>query len=484
MFESLDPFTTIPGEDAIRISDSFVVERLQASSSSIGSASSHLQDSMVSQSTANTPQIPVSTLLIFSSPTLCPGFGPQEDILVTDSAKEAYEDAEPLSIQPVGVLHEQDALSGDVEGSSAFPPAGEGSPGHVAPSIEVTLPMEQHESVRTSLTSPSVPCTKTKMTAFVETQGPPASRRLEPAPCNSSKPLNPIHATSVGRNYPKHKLSSPFRSPLKPRKIRDENLPQSSPIEDPTISKLDNTDRKSCGQFLLPLIPPKKPEFTLGSHIKNNSTPAAKSAFKPLTFKSPLRTSPATPTMSQSSIIYPSSVPKKSASIPIWTPSGNRTATALTIQTLERRLALLKRAIKIESEHEGEERLEELTRKWKDVARDVSWELWAIVKQNHEGGMGGIVNVGEEHGLFTNPRDDNGFGGRFRSGWGWDNKDKGEASTNCNAECGEEEHPREDGVEKEEESENRLSMSVMLRQLGVAETTLGWDEGEGDFKAD
>ena len=490
---SPDPFSVTPQEDAISISESFVVERLEAPSSSpTGPASSHSQNSIVSQPTANAPQIPVSTLFLFSSPTPTPspGFGPPEDILVTESANEACKDGEPLSIQPMGILHETVALAGDIEGIFAFPSAAEGSPGHtvvasaigsVAPSIEVTFPMDQHESVRTSLESPSTPCTRTKATAFVETQDPPSSLSLEPAPCNSSKPLSPVHATSTGQNRPKHKLASPFRSPLKPKRIRHENLPPSSPMEDPTIAKLDSTDKQSRGRFLLPPIPPKKPEFTLGSHIKNTSTHAAKSAFKPLTFKSPLRTSPATPTTPQSSIIYPSSGPKKTASIPIWTPSENRSATALTIQTLERRLALLKRAIKIKSEHEGEERLENLTRKWKDVARDVGWELWAIVKQNHEGG---IVNVGDERGLFTHPRDENGFGGRFRSGWGWDNKDKGEASTNWNAEPGDEEHPREEDVEKEEEPENRLTMSVMLRQLGVAESTLGWDEAEGDFKAD
>jgi hypothetical protein len=227
-----------------------------------------------------------------------------------------------------------------------------------------------------------------------------------------------------------------------------------------------------------------KPEFTLTSRVKGNFTCAAKSAFKPLTFRSPLRASPATLITSESSVIYPSSsAPKKTASIPIWTPSDNRSATALTIQTLERRLALLKRAIKIRSEHEEEERLEDLIRKWKDVARDVSWELWAIVKQNHEDGTGGIVGTGDECGSFTNPSGKNGFGGRFRSGWGWDDKDKSEITMDGNAKCGEEEEqPQKKDIEKEEGLENRLTMSVMLRQLGIAESTLGWDEVEGDFK--
>jgi hypothetical protein len=118
------------------------------------------------------------------------------------------------------------------------------------------------------------------------------------------------------------------------------------------------------------------------------------------------------------------------------------------------------------------------------VARDVSWELWAIVKRNHEDGVGGVVNAGEERGLFTKLSDENGFGGRFRSEWEWGDKERGESSSDWNAECAKEERPQDGDVENEEEPESRLTMSVMLRQLGIAESTLGWEEVEGDFKAD
>jgi hypothetical protein len=146
---------------------------------------------------------------------------------------------------------------------------------------------------------------------------------------------------------------------------------------------------------------------------------------------------------------------------------------------------LLKRAITIKSAHESEERLEDLTRKWQGVARDVSWELWAIVKQNHEDGVGGIVDMGEECDLFTKANGKSGSSDSFRSGWGWDGTDKGQSSMSGGTECGreEEQHQQED-VEKGEDLEYGLTMSVMLRQLGIAESTLGWDEVEGDFKAD
>jgi hypothetical protein len=174
MYKSFDPFTCHPAggrNQHFRIVRSRKT-REPLPRQSVGPASSHLQDSMVLQSTANTPQIPVSTLLIISfSHSLVRLSGLRTDILVTDGAEEAYEDGEPLSIQPMGVLREQNALSGDVEGSSAFPSAADqvppshllSGPAAVAPSIEVTLPMEQHESVRTSLESPSAPCTRTKM---------------------------------------------------------------------------------------------------------------------------------------------------------------------------------------------------------------------------------------------------------------------------------------------------------------------------------
>ena len=494
MPKSSESFTVIHQEDVISVSESFAIERLEpAPSSPLGPASSSSLHNVILQSTSNSSQCLVSTLLVSSPPTPDPAFGLQKDILVTDGAQETRKVGDPPSMKSMDIFHEQAAIGGGLEGDSAFLSATKYSPGYTAaasaivsatvvPSVEVTLPMDQHEVLHPSLESPSTPCVTMETKAFIETQGQPNSLSLE-AP-NSTKSLDSVYSNLTGRNRSKHTLATPFRSPLKSKKLRNENLPPSSPLEDSATANRDNNGQQPLGQFLLPPAPLKQPEFTPAPPPKNKSTRAAKSAFKPPTLKSTPCASPATPA-SQSFNIYPSSsAPKKTASTPIWTPSDNRPATALTIQTLERRLALLKRAINIRSEHKGEERLEDLTRKWKDAARDVSWELWAIVKQNHDDGAGGIVNAGEECGLFTKPRDENGLGGRFRSGWGWDDKDRGESSTDWNAECREEERPQDGDVEKEEEPENRLTMGVMLRQLGIAESTLGWEEAEGDFTAD
>jgi hypothetical protein len=484
-------FPIIPQEDGISISEPFEIERLEAAHESVGPASSFPQDRMVLQTTVNPPHTIASTLSLLPSPTCDTALKAQEDIRAIGGAEEAPEEGKPLFMAPLGVPHELESLGSDVDGESASPSATGGPLGHtpvasaarVPPSVGVTLPMSPRESVRTLLESLSTPST-TKTTTCIETQD--ASLGLKPTPGDSSNCLNLIHSIPACQNRAKHNLASPFRSPLKSKKIRDENLPPFSSTDGSMAAKLGSTGKRTPGQFLLPSVPPKKPEFTLTSHFKSNPTCAAKSAFKPLTFKSPLRASAATPITHQSSPIYPSSSgPKKTPSTPIWRSSDNRLATALTIQTLERRLTLLKRAITIKSAHESEERLEDLTRKWQGVARDVSWELWAIVKQNHEDGVGGIVDMGEECDLFTKANGKSGSSDSFRSGWGWDGTDKGQSSMSGGTECGreEEQHQQED-VEKGEDLEYGLTMSVMLRQLGIAESTLGWDEVEGDFKAD
>ena len=84
--------------------------------------------------------------------------------------------------------------------------------------------------------------------------------------------------------------------------------------------------------------------------------------------------------------------------------SSTKTASSSpNIQALERKVQLLKQAIKIKAANE-EEKLEQLTKKWRDVGREVAWELWAAVKDREMGGnWGGDSQGGSET-------------------WGWDDK--------------------------------------------------------------
>ena len=121
---------------------------------------------------------------------------------------------------------------------------------------------------------------------------------------------------------------------------------------------------------------------------------------------------------------------------------------------LDRKLTTLRRAVKIKCDGD-EAHLERLAKKWRDAGREAAYELWGIVRDLSTEG-------GETRG---NGKD---------NGWGWN--EQGEQGT-----------IREDDVETEagehtERQENTLG--VMLRKLGIAPETLGWNEVEEAFVDD
>ena len=134
-----------------------------------------------------------------------------------------------------------------------------------------------------------------------------------------------------------------------------------------------------------------------------------------------------------------------------------------TIQSLQRDVQMLKRAIKVRQEGEEGE-LERLVRKWTEAGREVAYELWGLVKDNESGDRYvGIVGKAK---------------GGFEGNWGWENK----ASADRSWEFGDtnDQHTREEGLDGEEETRSD-TLGTMLRQLGIAPETLGWDEEEGGF---
>ena len=115
------------------------------------------------------------------------------------------------------------------------------------------------------------------------------------------------------------------------------------------------------------------------------------------------------------------------------------------IMTLERKLTLLRRAVKIKRDGD-ESHLERLAVKWRDAAREAAYELWSIVR-----------DVSTEGGEVR---------GNSGSGWGWEERDGQDAVAN-------DAEDEECGVQQEN------TLGVMLRKLGIAPETLGWnDEGE------
>jgi len=129
------------------------------------------------------------------------------------------------------------------------------------------------------------------------------------------------------------------------------------------------------------------------------------------------------------------------------------------VQALQLRLQTLRRAVKIRNDGEGE-KLERLAKKWTDVAREVAWEVWSVVKDN-------VQDVSK---LGGGP-------GVFRNSWGWADEGKEGGAVGAETPNGEGEILSEDDEPPVPED----TMSVMLRKMGIDPSTLGWNEDEGEF---
>ncbi|KAH9050025.1 hypothetical protein EDB84DRAFT_721207 [Lactarius hengduanensis] len=115
---------------------------------------------------------------------------------------------------------------------------------------------------------------------------------------------------------------------------------------------------------------------------------------------------------------------------------------------LERQLTFLRRAVKIKRDRD-ESHLERLAVKWRDAAREAAYELWSIVRDlRTEGGE-----------VRSNSSD---------AGWGWEER-------NGHGTVGNDAEDEEYGAQKEN------SLGVMLRKLGIAPETLGWNDEEETF---
>jgi len=119
--------------------------------------------------------------------------------------------------------------------------------------------------------------------------------------------------------------------------------------------------------------------------------------------------------------------------------------------TLERKLTFLRRAVKIKRDGD-ESHLERLATKWRDAAREAAYELWSVVRDlSTEGGE-----------VRSNSSD---------AGWGWGERD-GRGTVGNDAE------DEECGAQQEN------TLGVMLRKLGIAPETLGWNDEEETFVDD
>ncbi|CAK5275770.1 unnamed protein product [Mycena citricolor] len=138
-----------------------------------------------------------------------------------------------------------------------------------------------------------------------------------------------------------------------------------------------------------------------------------------------------------------------------------------TIQSLEHRAHVLKRAVKLKKEGE-EDGLEGLVKKWTEAGRDVAWQVWDLVKDNSSGGESAEADNGKR---------------RFSESWGWGDDDPEskrvkveDSEGNCGWEV-----PQNGEDEHVEDNKPKETLGTMLLRLGIAHSTLGWVEDDEDF---
>ncbi|KAI0254337.1 hypothetical protein BJV78DRAFT_1280341 [Lactifluus subvellereus] len=227
----------------------------------------------------------------------------------------------------------------------------------------------------------------------------------------------PRRATLASQKLSRKRLVAPFRSPLQTETTSMQSVTRTR--EEGRDSKQPQAKRKG--------MPNPAQESCIG--IPKTIRSLVLSSRAAAQFRSPLVKAPA------------------HASRPIILPNQ-------TIMDLERKLTILRRAIKIKRD-DDESHLDRLARKWRDAGREAAYELWGIVRDLSADG--GEVRGNASH-----------------VGWGWD--DQGEHGM-----PGEGGLTTEDGGD-EEKQENSLGM--MLRKLGIAPETLGWNDEEGTFVDD
>ncbi|KAF5370145.1 hypothetical protein D9758_001282 [Tetrapyrgos nigripes] len=250
---------------------------------------------------------------------------------------------------------------------------------------------------------------------------------------NLSFPV-PKRPTVASQKLQRQKLVTPFRSPLmKKPKLEPSQQPEEALAAIPGAAKDTQIPQ---------LAKPETPAEPIDRNKKHRTARAAAQ------FKSPL------------SVVATSQV-------------DNSVRMTPTIQTLERKVQILKRALKVKKDDE-EETLKGLVQRWTEAGREVACELWELVKNNNEGGdsWGMGMKLGKR---------------KFEGSWGWD--DQGDTKKfKSEEDATEMEEKRSMDVQNsaadEDDDRQKMSLGIMLRQLGIDPDTLGWNDEEGVFRGD
>ena len=231
-------------------------------------------------------------------------------------------------------------------------------------------------------------------------------------------PPAPKRSTLESQKRQYKKLVTPFRSPLTPKAIERCATVGTESRSKPVQKVKEPITSSTCKE---------EPSSDVEQHRKAKiRTPRASAQFK-------------------SPVVHSNAfVSKDRASIRL-TP---------TVLTLEHKLQLLRRAVKVKEDDE-EKVLEGLVKKWTAAGREAAYELWDLVKDVSE-----LQNKPSDLTSLWNSKDD--------TNWGWDKSADDE-------EGGRQEGCIDDTMDCEEDKP-RHTMGTMLRQLRIDPETLGWDD--------
>lgn len=138
------------------------------------------------------------------------------------------------------------------------------------------------------------------------------------------------------------------------------------------------------------------------------------------------------------------------------------------LQALERKLQLLKRAIKVKGDNE-EEVLIKLAGKWIEAGREVAYDVWDATKDACDFGAKTTLIRGP---YGTNDRNTN---------WGWDTKPGDASEQSCDLDPSEAPCTARQLTPEEDDDASCHTLGTMLRQLGIAPEIFGWDDDKEIF---
>ncbi|KAJ3899699.1 hypothetical protein F5879DRAFT_975984 [Lentinula edodes] len=332
-----------------------------------------------------------------------------------------------------------------------------------------------------------------------------------PMPSSSPKHETPIKATSSspGSTHPVGSPTMAFSSPPRKRKRdREEEVSRSlpgspvkrlaymlpapkrstiashrrqhrklaTPFKSPLMTKQANLDAQ--GKVLMgpPAVPADKPSITMFEAGQSHaSAPPSTTVLSPTNSTKRRFTVTARAAAQFKSPLSFISMANSSPSLPQVRLTPN-------MQSLERKIQILKRALKVKKDNE-EKILADLTARWTEAGREVAWEVWELVKNNGDSpNAHGSSSLGSKRALNDSwGWDVQGDQKRVKSedSWGWSTADQTRETDETVTLQDENAKPK---IEDEEEESIEYTLGTMLRRLGIDPATLGWDDGNCVFE--